>query len=64
MTWFSIVFLTVLWLFVGSVFMLAVNDRMPGGVTEGEFVKGMLIWPWIALSFAWDLLRLLLLGVQ
>lgn len=53
----SAAFLITLWLFLGSLTMLAVNEAHPGGVSVWEFVRGMIVWPWQLVQH-WSEIRL------
>lgn len=45
MTLLMLFLLLVLYLFIGSLVMLAVNDIFYGAVDRSDFVAGMLAWP-------------------
>lgn len=53
-------FLLTLWLFIGSIIMLLMNERTPDGVSLSEFVQGMIAWPWWAFGSMLEIIRLLL----
>ena len=38
-------FLAVLYLFLGSIVMLILNELVDGAITPKEFVRGMFFWP-------------------
>jgi len=41
------------YLLIGCLTMLIANDLLDGALTNGEFLRGMLIWPIGAVSFLW-----------
>ncbi len=43
-----ILFLITAYLFVGSLVMLLVNELTYGAITEKEFLRGMALWPGLA----------------
>lgn len=44
-------FLIVLYLFIGSLVMLLVNELLYGAVTKSEFLQGMAGWPCVVALF-------------
>ncbi len=52
-------FCATLWLFIGSLVMLAMNEITPGGVSLAEFARGMIAWPLRACRALIEILRIL-----
>lgn len=49
-------FLIVLYLFIGALVMLLVNELLDGAITDQEFLRGMLLWPAVVAFFSFQVL--------
>jgi hypothetical protein len=49
-------FSITLYLFIGSLLMLLVNELVDGAITKSEFLQGMALWPAVVVIFCLQVL--------